>query len=147
MNSQSCNFLNKILCWKTLGIFPHQDFEIIFFFNAVYHLCLSPYFLRRGRHHHIKGRRNSWFKNNEDGNNNIFFDWNTCQLFSLLAKHIFLKDYGSTTIYLLDLVGFWPTFIYIFQSSISLLDTSLDWCVHLFQERLATTVVFSTPPS
>ena len=31
---------------------------------------------------------------------------NTCQLFSLLAKHNFLTYYGNTTIYLLDLVGF-----------------------------------------
>ena len=36
--------------------------------------------------------------------------------------------------------------VYIFQNSMSLLDISLDWRVHLFQEGLATTVVLSTPP-
>ena len=37
--------------------------------------------------------------------------------------------------------------VYIFQSSISLLDISLDWRVHLLQEGQVTTVVLSTPPS
>ena len=31
---------------------------------------------------------------------------NTCQIFSFLAKHIFLKDYFNTMLYLLDLIGF-----------------------------------------
>ena len=35
---------------------------------------------------------------------------NTCKLFSFLAKHNFLKDSCNTTLYLLDLIGFWPTF-------------------------------------
>ena len=35
---------------------------------------------------------------------------NTCQLFSVLAKHNFLKDSFTTTLYLLDFIGFWPTF-------------------------------------
>ena len=35
---------------------------------------------------------------------------NTCQLFSFLAKLNFLKDSFTTTLYLLDFIGFSPTF-------------------------------------
>ena len=38
-------------------------------------ICLLPFVLQRGRHHHIKGRRNIGSKNLDDGNNNIFFVW------------------------------------------------------------------------
>jgi hypothetical protein len=31
---------------------------------------------------------------------------NTCQKFSFLAKHYFLKDFFTTTLYLLDFIGF-----------------------------------------
>ena len=35
---------------------------------------------------------------------------NICQLFSFLAKHIFLKDSWNRTLYLLDVIRFWLTF-------------------------------------
>ena len=35
---------------------------------------------------------------------------NICQLFSFFAKLNFLKDSFTTTLYLLDFIGFWPTF-------------------------------------
>ena len=36
-------------------------------------ICLLPCVLQGGRHHHIKGRRNFWSNNLDDGNKNIFF--------------------------------------------------------------------------
>ena len=37
-----------------------------------------------------------------------FFEYLSIIFF--LAKHNFLKDSCNTTLYLLDLIGFWPTF-------------------------------------
>ena len=72
-SSQSCSFGKILQCWKNLGMFPSSRFWDIIFFNSVLHLCLPPCVLQRGRHHHIKARRNMWSKNLDDGNDNIYF--------------------------------------------------------------------------
>ena len=72
ISSQSCNFDKILQCWKNLGMFPSLRFWDIIF-SALFNTYVYRRVLQRGRHHHIKGRRNIWSKNLDDGNNNIFF--------------------------------------------------------------------------
>ena len=53
--------------------------------------------------------RSSMWHVKDNGQGNRHFS-NTCQRFSFLAKHNFLKDSFTTPLYLLDFNGLWPTF-------------------------------------
>ena len=48
------------------------------FFTSVYQLCLPLCVLKRGRHYHIKGKRNVWSKNFGDRNTNYVFWLKVC---------------------------------------------------------------------
>ena len=44
-----------------------------FFQMCLTHMSTAKCVLQRVRYHHIKGRRNIWYKNIDNENNNIFF--------------------------------------------------------------------------
>ena len=64
IGSQSWNFRKNHQCWKNLGMFPSSRFWDTFFQPCL--TCMSTTMC--GRHHHIKVRRNIWFKNLDDRN-------------------------------------------------------------------------------